>query len=373
VHPEFSLHKDVIYLNHAAVAPWPRRTADAVRRFAEENASRGAQYYPRWMQVEQALRKQLAQLIHAPASADIALLKSTSEGLSLIAGGLDWAAGDNIVSFDGEFPSNRIPWEALSPQGVTLRLAPLGAFDDPESRLFARCDDRTRLLSVSSVQYATGLRLDLERIGAFCRERGILFCVDAIQSLGALPFDVQAYGADFVVADGHKWMLGPEGLALFYCRAELRDRLRLQQFGWHMVEHRGDYDRLDWQPATDARRFECGSPNMLGIHGLHASLSLLLEVGIESVSRCIQRNTDYLYDLILKNGFEILSPQRAAQRSGITSFRIPGQDMERLHGALMQQGVICALRGGGIRFSPHFHTASEQLERAVVLVRKLAS
>jgi selenocysteine lyase/cysteine desulfurase len=325
------------------------------------------------MRVEQELREQLAQLIHAPGAADIALLKSTSEGLSLIAGGLDWAAGDNVVSLAGEFPSNRIPWEALSSQGVALRLAPLdGDFDDPESRLFALCDERTRLLSVSSVQYTTGLRLDLDRIGAFCRERGILFCVDAIQSLGALSFDVQACGADFVVADGHKWMLGPEGLALFYCRAELRERLRLQQFGWHMVEHRGDYDRLDWQPATDARRFECGSPNMLGIHALHASLSLLLEVGIEYVARQILRNTDYLYELYELSGFETLSPKATLQRSGIASFRVPNQDMARLHGALMQKGVICALRGGGIRFSPHFHTGSDHLERAVALVREFA-
>jgi selenocysteine lyase/cysteine desulfurase len=253
-------------------------------------------------------------------------------------------------------------------------LAPLdGDFDDPETRLFALCDQRTRLLSVSSVQYASGLRVNLGRIGEFCRERGILFCVDAIQSLGALPFDVQACGADFVAADGHKWMLGPEGLALFYCRAELRDRLRLRQFGWHMVEHRGDYDRPDWQAATDARRFECGSPNMLGIHGLHASLSLLLEVGIESISRKVLDNTQYLYELYELNGFEIISPKAAGQRSGIATFRVPGKDMKKLHEALMRRGVICALRGGGIRFSPHFHTEKNQLERAVSIVKKIVN
>ena len=166
-------------------------------------------------------------------------------------------------------------------------------------------------------------------------------------------------------------MLGPEGLALFYCRAELRERLRLQQFGWHMVEHRGDYDRPDWQVATDARRFECGSPNMLGIHGLHASLSLLLEVGIESVSRKILGNIQYLHELFELNGFDIISPQAHAQRSGIATFRVPGKDIKRLHGALMQRRVVCALRGGGIRFSPHFHTDKNQLERAVSIVDEI--
>lgn len=372
MHPEFPLADDLIYLNHAAVAPWPRRTADAIARFAEENTRRGAQNYPLWMKIEAELRAQLARLINAPAAADIALLKSTSEGLSLIAGGLNWAPGDNIVSFAGEFPSNRVPWESLAPQGVELRLAPMEPdAADPERALFDLCDQRTRLLSISSVQFTSGFRADLERIGAFCRERDILFCVDAIQSLGALPFDAQACQADFVAADGHKWMLGPEGLALFYCRAELRERLRLQQFGWHMVAQAGNYGASGWQPAADARRFECGSPNLLGTHGLHASLSLLLETGIDSVAAALLERTDYLYELYRQQGFEIASPLAPERRSGIASFRVPGQDQERLHRELMARGVICAYRGGGIRFSPHFYTPVEQLAEAVSIVSSL--
>ncbi len=359
----FDLDPDIIYLNHAAVAPWPTRAARAVADFAEQNRRFGAWHYPDWLHVEASLRKRLAALIGAPSVDDIALLKNTSEALSVIAAGLDWRNGDNIVSFAGEFPSNRVVWEALADRGVALRLADSGAAD-PEAALIACCDAGTRLVSVSSVQYASGLRIDPGRIGEHCNARGILLCVDAIQSLGALPFDAQAVGADFVVADGHKWMLGPEGLALFYSRPAVRDQLRLHQFGWHMVEHVGDFDRSDWRAADSARRFECGSPNMLAIHALEASLSLLLEIGIPTVAERIAVRTQAMLDHIDRRGFELLSPRQPSRRSGIATFRAPGADSQRLYEALMKQGVVCACRGGGVRFSPHFHTPLEQIGAA---------
>ncbi len=360
---EFDLDPGVIYLNHAAVAPWPTRTARAVVDFAQQNRRFGAWHYPRWLRVEARLRKHLAVLIGAPSVDDIALLKNTSEALSVIAAGLDWRAGDNVVSFSGEFPSNRIVWEALTRQGVELRLADIGAID-PEAELIACCDADTRLVSVSSVQYASGLRVDIERIGEYCNARGILLCVDAIQSLGALPFDARAIGADFVVADGHKWMLGPEGLALFYSRSAARDMLSLHQFGWHMVEQVGGFDRSEWQPADSARRFECGSPNMLAIHALEASLSLLLEVGMAKVAEHIADRTQAMLDHIDRRGFALLSPRRPSRRSGIVTFHVPRTDSQRLYDALMQQGVVCACRGGGVRFSPHFHTSLDGIEEA---------
>lgn len=365
---EFPLDENLVYLNHAAVGPWPRRSADAVQRFAEENAVHGARHYPRWTKVETALREQCRLLLNAPSAADIALLKNTSEGLSVIAYGLPWQAGDNVVISDQEFPSNRIVWESLNTLGVECREAVLGA--DPEQALFARVDRRTRLLAISSVQYASGLRMDLARIGKFCRERGILFCVDAIQTLGALPLDVVAIHADFVVADGHKWLLGPEGLATFYCRAERRDQLQLRQYGWHMVEQLGDYDRRDWRPARSARRFECGSPNMLGIHALHASLSLLLEVGMQRVAQGVLDNAAYLIEqLRTLPHVELLSPTDRARHAGIVTFRHRQIDGTALWRALAERGVICAARGGGVRFSPHFHTTRTQLDRAIESLR----
>lgn len=368
---EFRLDPDFIYLNHAGVSPWPRRTAEAVSAFALENHLQGPLHSARWASVEAELRERARALLNAPAAEDIALLKNTSEGLSLVAYGLPWRAGDNIVTTDQEFPSNRIVWESLAAEGVELRQAAIGAAQCPEDALFALADRRTRLITVSSVQYASGLRMDLAAIGAFCRPRGIVFCVDAIQSLGALRMDVQAAQADAVVADGHKWMLGPEGLALFYTSMELRERLRLTQYGWHMVEAAGDYERRDWTVARSARRFECGSPNTLGIHGLHASLGLLLEMGLLEIEKMILENTRYLISLIEGSAeLDLLSPTAESRRSGIVTFRRAGTDARALHARLRERGVHCAPRGGGVRYSPHFYTPRSHLERAVALARE---
>lgn len=366
----FPQKKGLIYLNHAAVAPWPSLTAEAVKHFAEENVTVGAWHYPQWLATEKTLREIARRLINAPSEEDIALVKNTSEGLSIVASGLDWQTGDNIVTSNEEFPSNRIPWEALAHQGVELRQADLAAEATPEDSLLAQVDKRTRLLTISSVQYASGLKINLERLGQFCRQQDILFCVDAIQSLGALRFDCQAIHADFVVADGHKWMLGPEGIGLFYCPPKAREQLRLHQFGWHMVEAVGDYDREDWRIARSARRFECGSLNMIGIVALKESLSLLLEeVGIDRIEQAVLANTAYLAQKIqAEPKLELLSSQFPERYSGITTFKRRETDLPALHRYLMEQGVVCAQRGNGIRFSPHFYISREQLDHALALV-----
>ena len=366
---EFTLRPDLIYLNHAAVAPWPERTRRAVESFARENTVEGARHYPRWLKTEEQLRMRLALLINAPAPTDIALLKNTSEGLSVIAYGLDWCQGDNIVSSDEEFPSNRIVWESLSGKGVALRQVHLAEGMTPEDALIGRMDRNTRVLAVSSVQYASGLRLDLKRLGEHCRAHGILFCVDAIQSVGAIATDVQADLIDFLVADGHKWMLGPEGVALFYCRSALRDQLRLYQYGWHMVEELLDYDRTDWQISGTARRFECGSPNMLGIHALNASLSLLLEYGMEQVESRLLENSRFLQRAISqREQYELLSPRTEGRFAGITTFRHRTRASEQLYNYLTRGGVVCARRGGGVRLSPHFYTDKATLQKLAMMI-----
>lgn len=362
---EFPQDPAICYLNHAAVAPWPKRAAEAVTVFAQDNVHRGATDYPRWIQLEHRLRGQLQTLLNAPSKGDIALVKNTSEALSLVAMGLDWAEGDEILISDQEFPSNRIPWQALEGRGVTVRQVSLDG-DDPEAALIAAMGPATRLLSISSVQYASGLRMDLVRLGQACRERNILYCVDAIQSLGALPFDVQAIDCDFAMADGHKWLLGPEGLGVFYCRRTARDRLKLLQFGWHMVEAMGDYDREDWVPASTARRFEPGSPNTLAQHALSASLEVLLEVGERRIQEALQQRTAYLLQSLGRlPGVRILSPATPERRAGIVTFRVDGCDTDWLFQQLKEAGVVCAARGGGIRWSPHFYTPQEVLDRAL--------
>ncbi|QQZ43815.1 aminotransferase class V-fold PLP-dependent enzyme [Pseudomonas sp. SK3(2021)] len=369
---EFVQAPGLRYLNHAAVAPWPNRAAEAVARFAKENVLLGARDYPDWMALEQRLRERLMRLLNAPSTDDIALVKNTSEALSFVAFGLSWEKGDQIVISDEEFPSNRIVWEALASQGVEVLHVSLKG-DDPEGALLAACGPRTRLMAISAVQFASGLRLDLQRLGAGCKQQNVLFCIDAIQQLGAQPFDVQAYQCDFAMADGHKWMLGPEGLGVFYCRSELRAQLELHEFGWHMLEHMGDYSRSEWEPAKSARRFECGSPNMLGAMALEASLSLLEEVGMEHVATLIAERVQWLQDgLNAIPGVRLHTPLNPARRGGIFSFSIDGIDNQVVYEALQQQQVVCIPRGPGVRFSPHFYTEKRVIDETLEIVAGIA-
>lgn len=333
----------------------------------------GARDYPDWMVVEQRLRERLMRLLNAPSTDDIALVKNTSEALSFVAFGLDWKTGDQIVISDEEFPSNRIVWEALAPQGVEVIQVSLKG-ENPEASLLAACGPRTRLMSISAVQFATGLRLDLETLGHGCKQRNVLFCIDAIQQLGALPFDVQASHCDFAMADGHKWLLGPEGLGVFYCRAELRPQLKLSEFGWHMLEHMGDYNRTTWEPAVSARRFECGSPNVLGSMALEASLSLLEEVGMDQVGKLIAERINWLEEgLNAIPGARLHTSKNPERRAGILSFSLDGIENSAVFERLKQEQVVCVQRGPGIRFSPHFYTESRVIEETLAIVHQLAS
>lgn len=359
----FDLEPGLVHLNHAGLAPWPRDTVRAVTRFASENARWSSRRQQRWLEEERRLRELGRWLLDAESPSEIALLKNTSEGISMLAAGLPWRDGDNIVLAADEFPSNRIPWEAAAERAaVEVREVDLAVVDDPEQALLERVDERTRVLAASSVHYATGLRLDLERLGTALQDSPALFCVDAIQSLGAYPLSVRSCRIDCLAADAHKWMLGPEGIALFWLRPELYDGLRLSQHGWHMVAAAGDYGRRDWKPAPDARRFECGSLNTLGIHALRASLELLQAVGLREIEERIADRVEQLDRAVCALGCAVRTP---ARRAGILTFAPPGGEVRRVYRRLLEAGVLCAERGGGIRFSPHFYTSATDLQRAL--------
>ncbi|MGM0553894.1 MAG: aminotransferase class V-fold PLP-dependent enzyme [Pseudomonadota bacterium] len=364
MNPEFP-QEGIIHLNHAAIGAWPQRTRQAVCDFAQENVREGSRHYRDWLQRVDDTRKLASQLVGAAEPDDIAFVKSTSEALSMVAFGLPWVAGDNIVIPRDEFPSNRVVWLAAAERfGLEVREVELGA--EPERALIDACDRHTRLLSCSAVQYASGLRIDLQILGAELRARGIRFCVDAIQHLGALPFDAEGCMADFVMADGHKWLLAPEGIGLFYVNPENRERLQLQEYGWNMLAHAGDFDHPGIEPASSARRFEPGSPNTLGIHALHASLSLLLETGIDAIDHDIRTHWMHLAAGLEEYGCELLTPR--ARRAGILTFRPPVRDLDRFYAALQGAGVLCAVRGGGIRFSPHFYHTEQEIDQALTAV-----
>lgn len=231
---EFPVSQKWAYFDHAAVAPLPRRSANALREWAADQESNGVVHWLSWEKKLDALRRNLATLIHAQAD-EIAFVPSTTHGIGLIAEGFPWKPGDNVVTASEEYPSNIYPWMNLADRGVTLRLVP-GRDDRVWTEDLANAiDDRTRVLTISHVEFASGFRNDLDALAEICRNRGVALFVDAIQGLGPLPIDVSKTPIDFLCADGHKWLLGPEGAGLLYIRREWIDRLRPIGVGWHSV------------------------------------------------------------------------------------------------------------------------------------------
>ena len=358
-----------LYANHAAISPWPLAASKAVAAFAMENAEIGAEKYSHWLLRETRLRKSLASLINAASADDIALLKNTTEGICTVANGIDWRKGDNIVLPADEFPSNRLPWLALQRLGVEVREVDVRATNEPETALLEQVDKNTRLLSVSAVQWTDGLRLKLETLGRFCQQNNVLFFVDAIQQLGAMQLDVQACGIDFLAADGHKWLLAPEGIAVFFCRESVREQLQINQQGWHMVDEPYQFNREEWQPSKTALRFEAGSPNTLGQVGLHASVDLLQGIGMSRVESFIAENS-----LTLSSGLEdmpavkLVRPFDPQCYSGIVSFRPVDKNLLKVQQRLKRRGLSCAVRGGAIRLSPHFYQAGKPVLEMLDLI-----
>lgn len=358
---EFPVLNEVHFFNHGGVSPLPARSVEAMRAMMDDFMRFGTLHYSQWIRRLSSLRTTAATLLGCSTN-EIAFVKNTTEGLMLVAEGLEWSEGDNIVTCEHEFPANVYPWQSLKRRGVELRIVPERdcAFEIED---FERAiDERTRLLTVSAVQFSTGFRMPLEELGQLCRERGALFCVDAIQALGVTPFDLDRWNVDFLSADGHKWLLGPEGFGLFYCRRERLETISNCVLGWIGVEDPTDYDRTDQDHAKAARRFEEGSHNLLGAHGLAASIDLLMEVGIEEVERRILALTRYLLDGLKQRGCEVFTPDDDRRRLGIVAFRHPTQPSGPLFKRLTERNIIGAHRRGWIRISPHFYNGKEQID-----------
>jgi len=357
---DFPVSKNHIYLDHAGVAPVSLRAKTAIEAFLTESAEGAAFNYPRWAQRIAEVRKLCAQLVNAGVN-DIAFIRSTSHGLSLVAEGMVWRSGDNVLFCEKDFPSNILPWINLKDRGVEARAIPsqggLVRIEDIERSM----DGRTRLVAVSSVQYSNGSRIDLKRLGALCRKKGILLCVDAIQSLGIIPMDVQEFNIDFLAADAHKWLLGPEGIGIFYCRKELVQSMRPPLVGWKSVRNEFDFDHPVLQLKNDAQRFEEGSQNVMGIFALGAAIELLLEIGIEAIEKRVLDLGDKIIEEAGKRGLSILTPLSRSERGGNITI-VGGFDPEVVRDALRERGIMVNVRGGGLRLSPHFYNTAEDIK-----------
>jgi len=361
-----------IYVNHAAVAPISRRVHDAMASLLEDVQQFGAEHWQRWTETYSNVRRSLAQLLNAEAS-EIAFTKNTSEGISMFASGLDWQPGDEVVSIEGEFPTNFYPWKALERRGVVLRLAPAEQGRVSQEAILGALTSRTRVVTVSFVQYLSGFRLDLEKLGQACVAHGCLLFVDAIQGLGAFPVDVKRANIAGLAADSHKWMLGPEGAALLYVNRRVMDEITPPEIGWTTVRHWSDFSRRDLSWRDDARRYECGTLNTVGVYGLGAAVNLLLEVGVTNIAERVLQLTDRLRDGLLAQGHSVFGPRAREEASGIVSF-VPRQGgAERLLERFLAHRVQVAARGGMVRIAPHFYNTEEEIDRVLEISREVES
>ena len=318
---QFPVRDNLIYLNHAAVAPLPRLTAEAIRHLADDCLNWGSYHYPEWLAVYEGIRKSAARLINGTPE-EIALMKNTSEGIATIAMGIDWKPGDRVVGFREEFPANLYPWKRLEAKGVTVTWL---SVEDSLDRI----DEATqgaRLLAISFVNFLSGYRAPIQAIGEICRRNHCIYLVDAIQGMGAFPIDVEACHIDALAADGHKWMLGPEGCGLLYVRRELQDRVEPVEFGWTNVAGYANYASRDMTLRNDAGRYECGTLNTVGCFGLNASLNFLLEVGPGEIAPVVQNLGDRIAAGVQAKGYEIMGTRTPETGAGIVSFRKPGVD-----------------------------------------------
>jgi selenocysteine lyase/cysteine desulfurase len=362
----FPVTQTLAYLNHAGVAPISTRVAEALARYTMEATHKGAFDYARAYDAEiERVRGRAAELIGA-GSDEIAFVKNTSEGLGIVAAGLDWQRGDRVVVCDLEYPSNVYAWWSLRPRGVeTVMLRGRDGALPIESVEEALAHPRTRLLALSSVEFGSGARNDLATLGRLCRERGVLFCVDAIQSLGCFPLDVGQCHIDFLAADGHKWLLSVEGCGLFFCRRALLERLTPRVVGWRSVTHNLDFDRYHFELQPGAGRFEEGTPNTSGIFALGAAIDLLLELGVEAIGSRVLELGDRLCAALAGRGAVIASPRAPGQASGIVAFALPGEAPARTAARLRAAGVFVVERRGCVRASPHFYNSPEDLDRLI--------
>ena len=361
----FPILEQGVFFNHAAVAPLSGPAAAAIRAYAD-HAQRHAYVdtdaYPRI----EALRRGLAELIHARGPHEIAMMPNTSTGLATVAEGIDWRPGDHVVITDVEYPANRYPWENLKRLGVTMTEVRQG--EDLRIDVEEVCDavtDRTRVVAISHVQFASGHRIELGPISEMVHRVGGYLCVDAIQSVGLLPVDVRTMGIDFLAADGHKWMLGPEGAGFLYVHEDLIRLLHPPVVGWLNMKDAHDYSRYRFEFEDTAQRFEPGSWNVPGLVGLGASVELLLSVGIDEVWRRTEALTSRLDAGLREAGYRVRSPRRlAGERSGSVVFEGgEGFDAARVAATLRERDVTVAVRNGRLRATPHFYNTAEQVDR----------
>ena len=363
------------YFDHAAVAPLPQCAADAIHQFANEASQLGDTPWLDWSLSTERLRAHFAELMNASKS-EIALIPNTSTGIGQVAEGWRWKAGDSVVVPANEFPSNLAPWRHLARRGVDVREVPVtqnanGVSELSLTSILNAIDDSTRIVAVSWVGFLSGWRIDVAEFCAAVHRRGALLFLDAIQGLGAFPLDVTASGVDFCAADGHKWLLGPEGAGMLYVRDEHLDRLDPLMIGWHSLEERAAFDPGNTELKATAARYEGGSANMVGLLGLERSVDLLMRCGAHRAgsgfSDAILRNVEECEERLTAIGCRVHLPERRENRSGIVTISwdnpTANRDPMAARKFCLTQGIVTSVRGGRLRVSTHAYNNSDDIQR----------
>jgi selenocysteine lyase/cysteine desulfurase len=365
---EFPVAERYTYLNHAALGPLPRRTADTIATLAQDFRDKGVLAEAKWLSAIGRTRLLVSQLLNV-STEEVAFTKNTSQGLSIVAASMPWKPGDVVVTIKGEFPANVYPWLALQQQGVTVRFVrPRNGrimMQDLEVALHG-----ARMLAISWVQYSNGYRVDLDALSKLCASRNVLLCLDAIQGVGALPLDLQATPVDFCAFGAHKWLLAPQGVGVLYVNRRVRDLLQPANVGWLGVDWR-DYTAFDYDTplSESAARYEEGTRSLVGIAGLEQSLGLLLEVGQEQIEQHLLDLTDHLAQQLVSRGYRSLTPLEREHRSGIITFSHPQRPAQELFDALRAARIVCAVREGGVRLSPHIYNNHDDINAVLSVLQ----
>ncbi len=370
IRASFPMVEEFTFLNAASMTPLPRPTADAMSRFADGAVGRGYLNMPEWMATLSETRQQGASLIGCSPD-EVAFIRNTAEGVSKVAGGFRWQAGDEVIVNDLEFPSNIYPWLNLErTRGVKVVTVESVEGRVPLESIASAITPRTRLVAISSVQFTTGFRADLPALSALLRPKGIRLFVDAIQSLGLVPMKAVEWGVDYLAAGGHKWLCATEGIGLLYVARERMDELDLITAGWHTVADPLNFTKIDFTPVATAERFEEGTPNLVGVYALNASLALLMERGVERNFSHVLTLTDRLIEGLQAKGYDIVSPvENDGERSGIVIFAPADRnDLTGLIRRLEDARIQVIPRGVGVRVSPHFYNTTDDIDALLAVV-----
>ena len=363
------LKNGIVYFNHASTAPISTKVKERIDEFVHERSVEAKDDYWAFKDVADETKNIIGEMINCSGDR-IAFLDNTTNGIIWLASGIDWNPGDRIILNDVEFPANVYPFLQLKEKGVEVDIIKSTNGIVNADEIIAAIKPKTKLISVSFVQFLSGYKIDLEKIGNVCREKGIIFSVDSIQGLGAVRLDVEKYNIDYLANGTQKWMLGLQGLAFIYVRKELQEKMKSAPVGWLAVKDAWKLLDFDLTTKETAERFQPGTLNNLGIYAFNSSMKIFKEFGFDEIEKQVLSNSKYFINELQKIGYE--SPlQNLPEKhlSGIVSFR--SENAQKIFDFLSQKKIVCSLREGYIRFAPHFYNTKQEIDLVVETMKSI--